>query len=173
MMRARAGRQPPTPQRAIAAPVSRTRSQASGLAVPAPEAAEAKSLDAEVERNRAQQHRERQFRSARGTAETHLRSRFLRGFSRVRCAFPRGRARSRPPPLGAPLKVKSERSNTSPGALRAPECRQEAHQCLSLCIQSGACRHAVQGMNPPCTACLSVFCPWPSRVRARGAPWTE
>ena len=41
----------------------------------------------------------------------------------LRCSFPRARARSRPPPLGAPLKVKSERPNTSTGALRAPECR--------------------------------------------------
>ena len=47
----------------------------------------------------------------------------------LRCSFPRARARSRPPPLGAPLKVKSERPNTSTGALRAPQYRQEPHQC--------------------------------------------
>ena len=46
----------------------------------------------------------------------------------LRCSFPRARARSRPPPLGAPLKVKSERPNTSTGALRAPQYRQEPHQ---------------------------------------------
>ena len=36
------------------------------------------------------------------------------------------------PRWGSP-KVKSERQNTSTGALRAPQCRQEAHPCLSLC----------------------------------------
>lgn len=35
--------------------------------------------------------------------------------------------------------------------------------------------HAVQGIHPPCTACLSVSSPWPSRVRctALRAPLTE
>ena len=108
-----------------------------------------------------------------GFSPAHPRSR-SRG---SRCA-----ARSRAPvpaPVrprwGLPLKSKAKDQTQ---ALARFARHNAARRRTSACVcasNAGACRHAVQGIHPPCTACMSVYSRGPSRVRcaALRAPLTE